>query len=195
MTGRREGGRAALALLPALALLLVGCAGSASVTIGPEVSAAGPTGAGTGATPSGTGSPSGAGRTASSPARTSSSSAWGGGTRVGSYRTTGTVHGVQGGASDSIRVAGTCDLARDVRTVTAKLDPTTTLVIDVTGRNVASVAVTVRGGTTWLAEYVGSGADDVVTLTRSRTVVEGARLVRTTGPAAAPVTVDADFDC
>lgn len=215
---RRRPLRTAPALLPVPALLvLTGCAAASTpVTIGPAPTGAGPacvvesgrevcvTGAPSASPDDGT-----AGGTATSrttPARTATpegtkrrspgtEDAWGGGTRVGTFATRGTVRGRQEGEGDEVRTTGTCDVARDVRTVSAPLEENAVLVVEVTGRRVASVTLTVRGGTRWRAEYVGASAADVVTLTPTRTVVRDARLVRVSGPDAPAVTVDADFDC
>lgn len=119
---------------------------------------------------------------------------WGGGRRVGTFGTRGTVTGDDGTGRETRTVAGTCDLARDVRTVTVTLEPGAVLVVDVTGPNVGSLTLTVEGEPDRSVEYVGD-VTPVITLTPTRTEVRGALLVPPAGSAAAPVRIDASFDC
>lgn len=152
--------------------------------------------AGAGTATSGSTRPAG-----SSPSRSATSTpaagGWGGGTRSGSYPTTGTVTGVpaQGDPNGAGPVSGSCDVNHDVRTVTAPLDAATTLVIDVTGPSAATITVRVSGGTTWRGSWTGATARSVVQLAPRRTTVGRAQLARVSGPAASPLVVTADFDC
>lgn len=128
------------------------------------------------------------------PAPATKKAAWGGGTRVGTYRTRGTVTGDDGTDRVIRSVTGTCELAHDVRTVTATLEKGAVLVVHVTGPNVAEITLTVEGEPTRAVEYVGD-ATPVITLTPRRTEVRAALLVPPAGSDAPPVRVDASFDC
>ncbi|WP_088285848.1 hypothetical protein [Kineosporia sp. A_224] len=131
---------------------------------------------------------------AASPTTRTKKPAWGGGTRVGTYRTRGTVTGDDGTDRVIRSVTGTCELAHDVRTVTSTLEKGAVLVVHVTGPNVAEITLTVEGEPTRSVEYVGD-ATPVITLTPRRTEVRAALLVPPAGSDAPPVRVDASFDC
>lgn len=120
--------------------------------------------------------------------------AWGGGTRVGTFPTRGTVVGDDGSGRQKRVAVGTCDLAHDVRTVTVTLERDAVLVIDVTGPNVGSLTLKAPGDPVRTVEYVGD-VTPVITLTPTRTEVRGALLVPPAGSAAPAVRLDASFDC
>jgi hypothetical protein len=210
--------RTLLATLPVVILLaaITGCAGGADVDVRPVGGAAGPaciaeaTGtvcvsapaAGSSQSPSESSPESSSASTgpstpAVSPTSPTSGQPWGGGQRVGDYRTVGTVTRQEGdGSPQSQAVTGRCDVTADVRTITVDLDPRRTLVIDVTGDGVASVTLDDTAGPTREAEYLGRDeVTKVVTLTRSRTVVRGAYLLPPVGQDAPVVRLDADVDC
>lgn len=119
---------------------------------------------------------------------------WGGGRKVGRSATRGTVVGDDGSGPEKRIVVGTCDAARDVRTVTAPLPGGGLLVVDVTSANLAKITLTAPGEPKRSVEYVGD-ATPVVTLTPQRTIVRSALLVPPAGSDAPPVRVDATFDC
>jgi hypothetical protein len=130
------------------------------------------------------------------PTKEPATAAWGGGSRVGTFTTRGTVTGDVGDGRRSRTVSGTCDVASDVRTVAAEVSGLGRIVVDVTGSSVASVTVQEVGGPTRVAEYLGE--DEVlavVTLTPTTTRVRGALLVPPTGSDAPAMRVDATFDC
>jgi hypothetical protein len=120
--------------------------------------------------------------------------AWGGGTRVGTYPTRGTVTGDDGTDRQIRSVSGTCELAHDVRTATVTVQKGAVLVVHVTGPNVAEITLTVEGEPTRSVEYVGD-ATPVITLTPRRTEVRAALLVPPAGSTVPPVRIDASLDC
>ena len=165
-------------------------AGPASSTADDEASGPAP------AEPTGGSSSARATEPATSPTATTTRRAatWGGGTRVGTFGTRGTVVGDDGSGPQRRTVVGTCDLARDVRTVTVTLDEGATLVVHVTGPNLAELKLTAPGEPVRTVEYVGD-ATPVITLTPTRTEVTGALLVPPAGSKAPAVRLDASFDC
>jgi hypothetical protein len=209
--GRRRGGPPLTAVLGLLVAVttLTGCSDGLAVSLSdPQtvtLAAAGQASATADGDPSEPASPepTEASSSAPEPPETVTSSAattsrrpakWGGGTRVGTFGTRGTVVGDDGSGPQRRIAVGTCDLAHDVRTVTVTLDEGAVLVVHVTGPNLGELKLTAPGEPDRTVEYVGD-ATPVITLTPTRTEVSGALLVPPAGSKAPPVRLDASFDC
>jgi hypothetical protein len=125
---------------------------------------------------------------------------WGGGHRVGTFPTSGSVHLVGRTSNVQSTVSGSCHAASDVRTVTSVISPGITLVIDVTSARLATITLDHGDSGTWQVRYIGD-ATRAIFVSAEGVRVSGAVLPRIKGTSSDPnggsdtVTVDADFDC